>query len=126
MWLATSLSIWDPMVCGCLTAQVILIALDVIMLLKWLGKLLTLRWSITMTEHFLAGLTVVWYPLVPGSSLINRLGLNDGTDGNLLRALKNVELGPDISQEPFVVMVIISFATINHISYKLVFTFLLF
>ena len=33
------------MVCGCLTAQMILIALCVIMLPKWLGKLVTLWWN---------------------------------------------------------------------------------
>ena len=52
------------MVCGCLTAQMILIALCVIMLLKWRGKLLTLQWNITMTKDFLAGLTVKWHPIV--------------------------------------------------------------
>ena len=61
---ATPLSTGDPMVCGCLTAQMILIALCVIMLLKWLGKLLTLQWNITMTKDFLAGLTVEWHPIV--------------------------------------------------------------
>ena len=114
------------MVCGCLTAQMILTALYVIMLLKSLGNLLTLRWNSTMTKDFLAGLRVEWHPLVLRSSSINKLGLNNGTYGNLLRAPNNLELGPDISQRPFVVIVIISFTINNHISYKLVFPLLLF
>ena len=50
------------MVCGCLSAQITLITLYVIMPHKLLEKLLTLRWSITMTEDSLAGLAVEWQP----------------------------------------------------------------
>ena len=60
------------------------------------------------------------------SSSNNGLGLNNGTSGNLPQAPKNLELGLDISQEPIIVIVIIFFSIINHISYKLVFSFLLF
>ena len=59
------------------------------------------------------------------SSSINRLGLINGTSGNLLRAPKNLGLRLDISQGPIIVIVIISFAIINHISYKPVFHSLL-
>ena len=100
-------------------------SLRVIMLLKWHRRLLILQWSITMTEDFLGGLTVERTPLVLESSLINRLGLNNGTSGNLLQALRNLGLGLDISQGPVVAMAIISFAMINHILYKPVFHFLL-
>ena len=117
---------WGPHGIGCPTIQMILIALCVIMLLKWLGKLLTLGWNITMTKDFLDGLTIELPSLALESSSINRLGLNNGTSGNLLQAPKNLELGRDISQEPVVVIVIISLALTNHISYRLVFPFLLF
>ena len=83
-----------------------------IMLLKWLKRLLTLWWNITMTKDFLAGLTLKWYPLVLESSSINRVGLNNVTSGNLLPAPKNLGLGPNISQGPVVVIVTISFAII--------------
>ena len=76
-----------------------------------------------MTEDFLGGLTVEWPHLVLESSSINRLGLNNGTSGNLLRAPKNLELGMDISWGPAVVIVTIPFVIIIHISYKLVFPF---
>ena len=79
-----------------------------------------------MTKDFLAGLTVKWHPLALKSSLINRLGLNNGISRNLLQTPKNLELRPDISQEPVIVIVLIAFAIINHISYKPVFPFLLF
>ena len=46
------------MVYGYLTAQMILTALCVIMLLKYHGRLLILQWSITMTEDLLDGLMV--------------------------------------------------------------------
>ena len=49
---------------------------------------------------------------------INKLGLNNGTFGNLLQTQKNLELGPDISQRPVVVLVTISFAIISHILYR--------
>ena len=65
-------------------------------------------------------------PLVLELSSINRLGLNNGTSGNLLWAPKNLGLGLDISQGPIIVIETISFIIINHISYKLVFPFLLF
>ena len=47
----------DPMVCGYLTAQMILTALCVIVLLKH-HRSLTLQWNITKTKDFLAGLMV--------------------------------------------------------------------
>ena len=78
-----------------------------------------------MTNDFLAGLMVKWHPFALESSSINRLGLNNGTSGNLLRAPKNLELGMDISWGPAVVIVTIPFVIIIHISYKLVFPFLL-
>ena len=62
-----------------------------------------------MTKDFLAGLMVKRHPLFLESSLINSVGLNNGTSGNLLPALKNLGLGPDISQGPVVVIVTISF-----------------
>ena len=37
----------------------------------------------------LDGLTVEWPPLILESFLINRLGLNNGTCGNLLKASRN-------------------------------------
>ena len=40
---------------------------------------LTLCWNITMTEDFLAGLTVKWHLLLLQLSSINKLGLNNGT-----------------------------------------------
>ena len=46
-----------------------------------------------MTKDFLGGLTVDWPHLVLGSSSINRVGLNNGTFGNLLRAPSTEELG---------------------------------
>ena len=46
----------DPKVCGYLTIKMILIAVYVIMLLKWHGRLPILQWNIT--KDFLAGLTV--------------------------------------------------------------------
>ena len=58
-------------------------------------------------------------------SSINRLGLNNGTFGNLLRALKNLELGLDISQGLVVFIVTVSFAIISHILYRPVSHFLL-
>ena len=59
-----------------------------IMLLKWLKRLLTLWWNITMIKDFLAGLTREWHPPVLESSWINRVGVNNGTSGNLLPAPK--------------------------------------
>ena len=84
----------------------------------------------TMEQYLDKGLLgwldgVEWHLLVLGLSSINKLGLNYRTYGNLVRAPKSLELGPDISQES-VVVIIISFIIINHISYKLVFPFLLF
>ena len=78
-----------------------------------------------MTEDFLGGLTVEWPHLVLESSLINRLGLNNGTSGNLLQGPRNLGLGPDISQGPVVAIASISFTVINRILYKPVFHFLL-
>ena len=64
-------------------------------------------------------------PLILESFLINRLGLSNGTLGNLLQASRNLGLGLDISQGLVVVIAIISFAIINHILYKPMFHFLL-
>ena len=64
-------------------------------------------------------------PLNLESSSVNGLGLNNGTSGNLPQAPKNLELGMDISWGPAVVIVTIPFVIIIHISYKLVFPFLL-
>ena len=52
--------------------------------------------------------------LVLESSLINRLGLNNGTSENLLQTPKNLGLGPDVSQGPIIAIAIISFIIINH------------
>ena len=112
------------MVRGCLTAQIILIALYVIMLLKWLGTLLTLRWNVTITKDFLAGLTMEWHPLRTRIVLDKQIGPEQWDLCKL--AVSTEELGLDISQESVVVIIIISFAIINHISDKLVFPFLLF
>ena len=71
----------------------------------------------TMTKDFLAGLMVEWHPLLLLElSWINKLGLNNGTSGNLLPAPKNLGLRPDISQGPVVVIVTTSF-TISIIFY---------
>ena len=80
-----------------------------------------------MTKDILADLTGEWHPpLLLKSSLIDKLGLNNGTYGNLLPAPKNLGLRPpDISQGPVVVIVTISFAIISHILYKPVSHFLL-
>ena len=78
-----------------------------------------------LTKDFLAGLTVEWHPLDIESSSINGLGLNNGTSGNLPQALKNLELGLGILWGPVIVIVTIPFIIIIHISYKLVFPFLL-
>ena len=64
-------------------------------------------------------------PLVLRSSSINRVGLNNGTSGNLLPPPKNLGLGPDISQGPVAVIVTISFTIISHILYRPVSHFLL-
>ena len=79
-----------------------------------------------MTKDFLGGLMLEWPLLVLESSSINTLDLNNGTSGNLLHAPKNLGFGLDISQGTTVVIETISFVIINHISYKLVFPFLLF
>ena len=66
-----------------------------------------------MTKDFLGGLMVEWPPLILRLSSINRLGLNNGTSGNLLRAPKNLGLGLDIPQGPVVVIVTITFIIIT-------------
>ena len=97
-----------------------------IMLLKWLKRLLTLYWNTTMTEDFLAGLMVEWQLLLDKQwSSINKLGLNNGTFGNLLPALKNLGFRLDISQGPVKVIITISFAIISYILYRPVSHFLL-
>ena len=68
---------------------------------------------------------VKWHLLVLKSSSINKLSLNNETSVNLLQILKNLKLGLDISQRPIIIIVTIPFIIINHISYKLVFRFLL-
>ena len=93
-----------------------------IMLLKWLKKLPTLCWNITMTKDFLADLTVEWHPPpTPGMSSINKLGLNYETyirHKNLLPTPDNLRLRPDISWGPVVIIVTISFTIISHILYR--------
>ena len=56
------------------------------------GYATQVAWKVTNNtmEHyhekdFLAGVTAKWHLLAPKSSSINRLGLNNGTSGNLLR-----------------------------------------
>ena len=78
-----------------------------------------------MIKDFLPGLTVEGHPLLLESSSINRVGLNNGTYGNLLPAPKKLGLRLDISQEPVVVIVTIFFAIISHILYRPVSHFLL-
>ena len=78
-----------------------------------------------MTKDFLAGLMMKWHPFTLKSSSINGLGLNNGTSGNLPQAPKNLELGMDILCGPVIGIVNIPFVIIIHISYKLVFPFLL-
>ena len=75
-------------------------------------------WKVTNTtmEHYrekdsLAGLTAKWHLLALKSSSITRLGLDNGTSGNLLP--KNLGLGLDITQGPVVVIVTISFIIIT-------------
>ena len=88
-------------------------------------RLLALRWNITMIKDFLAGLTVEWHPLLLLElSSINKLGLNNGTFGNLLPELKNFRLRPDISQGSVVVIVTISSTIVSHILYRSVSHFL--
>ena len=75
-----------------------------------------------MTKDSSAGLMVEWHPLLfLESSSVNRVGRNKGTFG--LRAPKNLELGPDISQGPVVVIVTVSI--ISHILYRPMSHFLL-
>ena len=78
-----------------------------------------------MTNDSLAGLIAEWHLLDLKSSSINELGLTNGTPGNLLQVLKNLELGLDISQRPVLVIVTIPSVIIIHILYKLMFPFLL-
>ena len=79
----------DPMVCGYLTAQMILTALCVIVLLKY-HRSLTLQWNIAKTKDFLAGLTVEWHPLVLQSSSI-KIGPDQWDIQKL--AVSSIELG---------------------------------
>ena len=79
-----------------------------------------------MTEDFLAGLMVEWQLLLDKQwSSINKLGLNNGTFGNLLPAPKKLGLRPDISQGPVVVIETVSLAIFSHILYRPVSHFLL-
>ena len=78
-----------------------------------------------MTKDSLAGLIAEWHLLALKLSSINELGLTNGTPGNLLQVLKNLELGLDISQRPVLVIVTIPSVIIIHILYKLMFPFLL-
>ena len=83
---------WGPMLCEYLTAQMILTTLCVTLLLKQHRRLLTPQWSITMTKDFLGGLTVEWPLLVLEPSLINRLGLNNGTFGTCCKHRRTWDL----------------------------------
>ena len=63
-------------------------------------------WKVTDTtmEHYHDKGLLGWHdggmaPLILESSLMNRLGLKNGTFGNLLQALRNLGLGSDISQD---------------------------
>ena len=58
-----------------------------------------------MTKDSLAGLMVEWHLLDLNLSSKDKLGLNNGTSGNVLQILKNLELGLDISQRPVIVIV---------------------
>ena len=79
-----------------------------------------------MTEDFLAGLMVEWQLLLDKQwSSINKLGLNNGTFGNLPPEPKNLRLRPDISQGSVVVIVTISSTIVSHILYRPVSHFLL-
>ena len=86
-------------------------------------------WKITNSsmEHFHDKGLLGWLDggMAPLHPQINELGLNNGTPGNLLQILKNLELGLDISQGPVIVIVTIPSIIIIHILYKLVFHFLL-
>ena len=64
-----------------------------------------------MTKGFLGGLMLGGFlggPVLE-SPLIKRLGLNNGTSGNLLGAPKNLGLGLEISQGPIIVIETILF-----------------
>ena len=63
--------------------------------------------------------------LHPRIILDKQVGPEHGTYKYLPPAPKNLGLGQDISQGPVMVIVIISFTIINHISNTLVFPFLL-
>ena len=118
------MSIGDPMIYGYLTAEMILIVLYI--LLKWHRRLPLVQFLLNFHEKdSLACLMVKWHLLVLKSSSINELSLNNETSVNLLQILKNLKLGLDISQRPIIIIVTIPFIIINHISYKLVFRFLL-
>ena len=78
-----------------------------------------------MTKDFLADLMVEWHLLLLELSSINRVGLNNGTSGNLLPALKNLGLRLDISQGPVVFIVTMYLGIISHILYRPVSHFLL-
>ena len=77
-----------------------------------------------MIKDSLAGLMVEWHLLDLNLSSKDKLGLNNGTSGNVLQILKNLELGLDISQGPIIVIVTPSII-ITDILYKLAFPFLL-
>ena len=80
-----------------------------------------------MTKGFLGGLMLGGFlggPVLE-SPLIKRLGLNNGTSGNLLQGPRNLGLGLDNSQGQVIAIAIISFTIMNHILYKPVFHFLL-
>lgn len=89
-------------------------------------------WQVTNTamEHYHDRGLLRWLdggmgPPRPRIVLDKQMGPKQWESGNLLRTLKNLGLGLDISQGPIVVIETISFVIINHISYKLVFHFLL-
>ena len=103
------------MVCGYLTAQMILTTLCVI-------------WKVTdtMMEHYYDKRLLEWLdrglaPPPPKIVLDKQSGSEQWAIWKLaasIRAPKNLELGPDISQEPVLVIVTISFTIISHILYR--------
>ena len=102
---------WGPMVCGYLIAQMILTTLSEI-------------WKVTDTrmEYYhdiglLGWLDLGLAHLILGSSSINS-GPEQGDIWKVAVNTKILELGPDISQRPVMVIVTISFAIIGHILYR--------
>ena len=89
-------------------------------------------WQVTNTamEHYHDRGLLRWLdggmgPPRPRIVLDKQMGPKQWESGNLLRTLKNLGLGLDISQGPIVVIETIYFVIINHILYKPMFHFLL-